>query len=244
VAGDRLGGRDGPPLAGGPAAAGRARLGRELSPSERQRYGIDAVPPPSEIAGGLPNPAPADPTAHPVQDDVPDGAGLAYAAVLCLEAGDRDSYRRLCAAVRDRLPRGNVDDTGWAVWTCVLGPGGLDDYEPVLRAAEKAFGPKPDVYQLNTLGLILYRAGRFEDAVRRLDEAVASRDKAAANYALYNASDRFVLAMAHARLGHAGAARELLGQAAASLARDAGGQAQERSEVELLRREAEAVVGK
>jgi WD40 domain-containing protein len=224
-----------------PLPLARSLPGRELTPSERQRYGIDAAPPPEGDAG-LADRGPADPLAPQVRAAPADGGALAGAAVLCLEAGDRDGYRRLCAAVRDSLPRDSVDNTNWATWTCVLGPGGLDDYEPVLRAAEKAFGPKPDADQLNTLGLILHRAGRFEDAVRRLDEA-ALRDKADPNYQLHIASDRFLLAMAHARLGHGDAARELLRQAVTSLGRVADG-SQGRREVELLRREAEGVVKK
>ena len=154
------------------------------------------------------------------------------------------AYRRLCAAVRDRLPRDSVDNTNSAAWTCVLGPGGLDDYEPVLRAAEKAFGPKPDVYQLNTLGLVLYRAARFEEAVKRMEETVALRDKADPNHELFIACDWSILAMAHARLGRADEARKLLGKAVANLERVKGGPGNERREIELLRREAEGVVGK
>ena len=222
-----------------PLPLARSRLGRELTPSERQRYGIEEEAPLATV----PPPSPADPLVPQVPAAPADGGALVEAAVLCLEAGDRGSYRRLCAAVRDSLPRDSVDNTNWATWTCVLGPGGLDDYEPVLRAAEKAFGPKPDSDQLNTLGAILYRAGRFEDAAKRLDEAVAVRDKATPKNDLRLASDRFLLAMAHARLGHAGEARELLGQAVANLGRVKDGPP-DRREVELLRREAEEVVKK
>jgi WD40 repeat protein/predicted Ser/Thr protein kinase len=227
-----------------PLPLARARPGRELSPPERQRYGIDGATPSSEGGAGSADQPAANIPARPAPSAIPDGAGLVWAAVLCLEAGDRDSYRRLCAAVRDRLPRDSVDNTNSATWTCVLGPDGLDDYEPVLRVAEKAFGPKPDVYQLNTLGLILYRAGRPEEAVKRLDEAVASREKAGAPPPLQLASDRFILAMAHARLGHADEARELLKQAVADLARYKGLRSQDWSETELLHHEAEKVVGK
>jgi hypothetical protein len=221
-----------------PLPLAHARLGRELTPLERQRHGIDAEAP----LAPAPPPPPADPLAPHVRPAPADGAALAEAAVLCLEAGDRDSYRRLCAAVGDCLPRDTVDNTSWATWTSVLGPGGLDDYVPVLRAAEKAFGPKPNVYQLNTLGLIVYRAGRFEDAVKRMEETVALRDKADPDHDLFIACDSCILAMAHARLGHADEARNLLGKAVANLGRVKGGPF--RKEIELLRREAEEVVGK
>ena len=58
---------------------------------------------------------------------------------------------------------------------------------------------------LLTRGLLLYREGRYEDAVRRLEEALKIRDNRGATFEKEWAS----LALAHHRLGHRDEARRL-----------------------------------
>src|SRR5262249_26320044 len=67
-------------------------------------------------------------------------------------------------------------DRGYfVVWTCVLGPDAVSDWKPVVDLAEKAFVADPKNYdRLGDLGAVLYRAGRFEEAARRLTEAEAA----------------------------------------------------------------------
>jgi Flp pilus assembly protein TadD len=55
-------------------------------------------------------------------------------------------------------------------------------------------------YWLNTLGAALYRAGRFDEAIRRLEEGLQSRGGG-------NPADWPLLAMADHRLGHRDQAR-------------------------------------
>ena len=57
---------------------------------------------------------------------------------------------------------------------------------------------------LNTLGAALYRAGRFEESIRRLEESIAGRNGES------QPQDWVFLALAHHRLGHGAEARRWL----------------------------------
>jgi hypothetical protein len=98
---------------------------------------------------------------------------------------------------------------------------------------------------LNTLGAALYRAGRLEEAVQRLSEAVRTSG-GDGTYA-----DWLFLALAHQRLGHGEEARRWLDQVVRWMDRadwsrptDAGSSPTwpVRLEAQLLCREAEALV--
>ena len=93
--------------------------------------------------------------------------------------------------------------------------------------------------RLNTLGAILYRAGRFEDAIRQLGRSVEVHDAEGMRY------DAVFLAMAHHRLGHADEARRWLRPSNAvdpiTMRNPGAGDDPSwlrRLEIELLRREA------
>jgi tetratricopeptide (TPR) repeat protein/predicted Ser/Thr protein kinase len=170
-----------------------------------------------------------------------------FRAVAHLAAGDVDAYRGVCAAMLERL--GKTQDRGAAynvVEACVLAPNALPDPArllPVARVAGRWFPGSGRV-----LGATLYRAGRYGEAVRCLEET--------AKVCHFRASDWFFLAMARHRLGHAGEARRCLAEGVAWIdeanrqeLQDVGGTRpcwedwHERVEFPLLRREAEARLG-
>jgi hypothetical protein len=66
-----------------------------------------------------------------------------------------------------------------------------------VELAEAATASTPADCRLTNLGAILYRAGRFEDAIRRLSRAVAVHGAPGTR------RDAFFPAMAHHQLGHA-----------------------------------------
>jgi predicted Zn-dependent protease len=124
-------------------------------------------------------------------------------AMACLGADDRAGFGRACREMFARF--GDTDDPNvlnTLAWTpCVVAPPGVE-VERCVKAAEKAAAAQPkDAAIVSTLGAVLYRAERFADAVRRLDEAVKLRDGQA------TAWESLVLAMAHHRLDHAEEAR-------------------------------------
>jgi hypothetical protein len=108
---------------------------------------------------------------------------------------------------------------------------------------EKEFqtGPAPSWY-LGTLGAALYRAERFDDAVRRIEEAIKRQGKGGAP------QDWLFLAMAHHRLGHAPQARKWLDQTIRAIEQADPKQPapaaswSDRIEIQLLRREAQALI--
>ena len=95
---------------------------------------------------------------------------------------------------------------------CSLAPGMDAHLEVLVRLAELAVNGAPDARSkgryLNTLGAALYRAGRFEDAIRRLDEGIQLKGGTS------EPRDWVFLAMAHHRLGHRDEARRYLESAA------------------------------
>jgi tetratricopeptide (TPR) repeat protein len=159
---------------------------------------------------------------------------------LLLESNDREGWRSANDALLERFGgTTNVSTANLVAWACALGPDGSADPEIPVRLAEGAVrgatdGARPGF--LNTLGATLYRAGRFDEALRRLEEAIKQRGKTS------TPADWAFLAMAHMRLGHRAQARRWLErlrdyQPSAKLA-----QWSDELALSLVRREAEAMV--
>jgi tetratricopeptide (TPR) repeat protein len=158
-------------------------------------------------------------------------------AVL-LASGDRAGWRCSNTALLDRFG-GTINP-----WTanqiarsCVLGPEGTTDPERTVRLAEAAVhgaGESGKADALITLGAALYRAGRCDDAIRPLEDAIRAPDEQAAGWAF--------LAMAHFRLGHGTEARRWLDRLREHQPGTAPAQFWDEREVRLLRSEAEAVI--
>jgi eukaryotic-like serine/threonine-protein kinase len=124
-------------------------------------------------------------------------------------------------------------------WYCALAPGAVADPEAPVRLAEFAVNGFPAGQKhlaLNTLGAVLYRAGRFEDAIRRLEEGTKARNGAD------EPLDWPFLAMAHHRLGHRDEARRWLDKLRNRQPSTDPNQFWEELEIRLLRSEAEAVI--
>jgi Flp pilus assembly protein TadD len=157
-----------------------------------------------------------------------------------LYSGDRAGWRRATATMLDRFggagAAGTANDVAWA---CALGPGATADPGVPVRLAEVALrdGPESsrDTY-LNTLGSALYRAGRYDEAIRRLQEGIEGRGGA-------SLPDNWpFLAMAHHRLGHRAEARRWLDKLREYRPSKSPDRYWEELTTRLLRREAEAVV--
>jgi tetratricopeptide (TPR) repeat protein len=180
----------------------------------------------------------------------PGKAVVAYWLALArLGAGDSAGYRRACAEMARRFgATEDPDGTFWLAWAGALAPDALADSSVLVRSAEGALAPgAKDFDGLNTLGAALYRAGRFKEALQRLDEA----------HAAYNPGARLrqplvytwlFQAMAHHALGHDKEAGEWLQKAVGwmdEIAQDKGSVPMpwnRRLTLRLLRREAEALL--
>ena len=91
-----------------------------------------------------------------------------------------------------------------------------------------------------TLGILLYRTGNYEEAVKQLAEAIASADKNAANTS--TTYPRFFLAMTKQKLGDKAEAKRLLAEAQAAMDEEmrTAPDWNRRVTLEVFRREAEA----
>jgi tetratricopeptide (TPR) repeat protein len=167
-------------------------------------------------------------------------------ALLRLRAGDTAGYRQHCSVLLEQARKTRSPSlANNLVWACALAPGAVGDPKPLVERMEQEFqtGPAPWWY-FSTLGAALYRAGRFDDAVRRIEEAIKLQGKGGVP------QDWLFLAMAHQRLGHAAQARKWFDQTLRAIkqadpkkrAPGAGADWVERIEIHLLRREAQALI--
>ena len=163
-----------------------------------------------------------------------------HQVLVLLAAGDRGAAQR---AGFDLLDRFHKTTTPWVAnhvaWCLVLDPGDVANHEASVRLAEiAAEGYRMDLkhFALKTLGAALYRAGRFEDAIRWLEERV--RLSAGPE----DAQDWAFLAMAHHRLGHRDEARRWLDCLRNRQPSTDPNQLWDELEIRLLRSEAEALV--
>src|SRR5262249_35568867 len=82
-------------------------------------------------------------------------------ALALLLAGDRQGYRRVCAATLERLGRSEDALIGWAARACVIGPDAVGDPSALPRLAATAVSREPNApWWHYVLGLAEFRAGR------------------------------------------------------------------------------------
>jgi tetratricopeptide (TPR) repeat protein len=172
-----------------------------------------------------------------------DAAGIYTAislqATALIASGDWPAVRRFWASL---LQNPRHEDVVWErnaiAWAGMLRPEAGLGVQPLIVALRNDAAGDPKRADLRrTLGLASLRAGKPEDAVKWLDEAVALQEPFASAWLL--------LAMAHHRAGHADEAGKWLEKATDWLA--APGRLdqldwQERLALRLLREEAEALL--
>jgi tetratricopeptide (TPR) repeat protein len=131
-------------------------------------------------------------------------------ALAQLAIGDTDGYRSTCATMVDRF--GSTESLSVAQVVARTGAfsaaSGVDPVRLVHLAGKATEGsPSSVAPNLSTLGLTLYRAGRYEDVIRRLTSGQTN--------SLYFGIglDGLLLAMSHYQLGHVDEARHSLDKA-------------------------------
>jgi tetratricopeptide (TPR) repeat protein len=170
-----------------------------------------------------------------------DGQLREHLALVLLGSGDRAGWRRSTAAVLDRLGGTTEASTANSVaWACAVGPEATADPAVPVRLAEIAVrgagGTINKPNYLNTLGAALYRAGRYHEAIRSLEEGIRLQSGAGVP------QDWAFLALAHHRLGHRDEARRWLDRLRQHQPSHDPAAFWHELEVRLLRSEAEAVI--
>jgi tetratricopeptide (TPR) repeat protein len=161
-------------------------------------------------------------------------------ALSLLALGDQAGLRRACSDLLDRF--GTTSDPHIAntgAWCCLLGPDAVADREAAVRLAELAVNDAAEsekANHLNTLGAALYRAGRFEEAIRRLEEGIRKRGGKSLP------QDWVFLALSHHRLEHRAESRRWLDRLRDRQPSEDPGRWEDELEIRLLRSEAEAVI--
>jgi WD40 repeat protein len=126
--------------------------------------------------------------------------------LLRLARGDESAYSEAGRELIEGFEAGELVPriANNIAWACALGSRAVADYSRAVHLAEIATASRPVSGRLNTLGAILYRAGRFEEAIQKLTRSVELQGNSGAPH------DTLFLAMAHHRLGHAEEARRWL----------------------------------
>ena len=136
----------------------------------------------------------------------PDDAMLEYACLQLLN-GDTAGYRRLCTRLAEQY--GNTSDLMEACAlsrVCTLAEGAVaDTARPIAWAELWTTKRRPMYWTTHAVGAAYYRAGRFEEAIRHLQESTAMR-----SYWTQQSLNDVFLALAHSRLGQADEARSYL----------------------------------
>jgi serine/threonine protein kinase/tetratricopeptide (TPR) repeat protein len=176
--------------------------------------------------------------------------GLYHVALLQVRLGDDAGYRTTCKALFD-VPVGNLDhDTkSRPIWTPCLAPDALEDLNLLVKRAEE-FASDNSLAQrhfgLYVLGAALYRAGQYEQAAQRLKESIIDYPSdPLPNWNTIN-YQHLLLAMTKWQLGQKAAARQLLAETQPAIDKELKAPSSRwmrRATLELLRREAEALIG-
>ncbi len=158
-----------------------------------------------------------------------------------LGSGDQAGWRASCAALLDRFGGTIEPSTANSVaWDCAKGPDAAVDPGVPVRLAEigvRGVTARPtSPTSWNTLGRRLYRAGRYDEAIRRLEEGIQLRRGESLP------QDWEFLAMAHHRLGHLDEARRWLDRLRDHRPSTEPMRFWIELEIRLLRSEAEAVI--
>jgi WD40 repeat protein/tetratricopeptide (TPR) repeat protein/tRNA A-37 threonylcarbamoyl transferase component Bud32 len=135
-------------------------------------------------------------------------------ALLTLDQGDVDGFRATCAAMLERFARPETASVArWIALACATAPEAIGDPDRAVRVAYRGLALLPeDPWSLELLAAVLYRAGRYEEALTRLDQAV-ERNPKRPNPPVAD----LIRALAHHRLGQREEARKRLGSALLSL---------------------------
>jgi eukaryotic-like serine/threonine-protein kinase len=174
-------------------------------------------------------------------DDRPEALGCFGLQLLSLlEMGDLPGYRSASGKLVSQYSKtSDPNSLNSAAWFCTYAPDAVADLAVPVQMAEKALAGYPPVLKrlaLNTLGAALYRAGRFDEAIARLDESVKASDGVGVP------QDWAFLAMAHRKKGNDNEARSWLEKLRSHKPDEKAGLSTDVVECRMFLKEAEALL--
>jgi tetratricopeptide (TPR) repeat protein len=143
----------------------------------------------------------------------------------------------------------NAAELNFTVWTAALAPQALDDYAPAIALAQRGVElSKDNPEAIRSLGAILYRAGKYEEAAQHLAPLAARAEKASPEAKTSAAYPLFFLAMAQHQLGKTDEARGTLQKAVELTKAELTDEKSpplwnRRLTLELLQKEAQSLIG-
>ena len=175
-------------------------------------------------------------------EDKPDSQGARMWHLLSLlESGDIPGYRvaagKLLSRFRESSDPNSLNNAAWA---CIYVPDAVAELTVPVQMAEAAVAGYPadqKRFALNTLGAALYRAGRIDEAIVRLDESVKAGEGGVPQ-------DWVFLAMARSKKGSADEARRWLEKVQAYVKDEKIAFSSDLVEIRFLLKEAEALLQK
>lgn len=169
-----------------------------------------------------------------------------FRALVQLRGGHLAGYRAACEAMSKQFAAPSDESIRhWFAWTCGLGPAALEDLDAVLQQARDLVAQNPgNPTYLDSLGILLYRTGNYEEAAKRLSEGVTAPETGGAGTATSIIYPQLFLAMAKQKLGDKAEAKRLLADAQKAINEELKTSPlwTRRATLELFQREAEAEV--
>jgi len=105
-----------------------------------------------------------------------DSLALNAHARTCLDQGNSDGYRSACAALVVLPKEDAYSYTSWVTLrACLLAPDAVADFKPLIKHVESLMKDRKDLHLQELHGGLLLRAGRPQEAVKYLKEAIEAR---------------------------------------------------------------------
>ena len=162
-----------------------------------------------------------------------------WSALLLVQraAHQEETYRQThteLLAAHEKTSDAKIADA--VAWCSHIGPCDPAAAQRAVRIAERLVNQQRNALHLETLGVTLYRAGRFADSIKVLAERVKIHKEGGGSYTW------LFLALAHKRLGHHEEARQWFDKFAAWYGKQQFKTWQERLQWQRLHQEAKALV--
>jgi serine/threonine protein kinase/tetratricopeptide (TPR) repeat protein len=174
-----------------------------------------------------------------------DARAYSLLALAHIHQGDERGYRRICAELVDKWSTTTDEFPRFRIaWACAHGPLVVENLSVPLELAESLVEQYPNnaSYQC-AKGALLYRMGRYEEAAAHLGRSIEALATDTSDQ-LSEYYPKFLLAMAHWKVGDQAAAAELFADVESQYDRAINSSRvwNRRATLELLLREAKAVI--